>query len=160
MSIFKKKDQSLSDQIKKNKIDKDRIRNAKAQAKVDRKISQTRTREKNGGAMVQLKFADAAPKEKTYKKGDRITASYNTSVYKPNLNGWRSESVDATLEAISPKKFKVVNAKVEPAGSKRQQFSTTGIENREMGKTKFLSSLYNVKTVKKAPAKKAAAKKK
>lgn len=154
MSIFKKKDQSLSDQIKKNKIDKDRIRNAKAQAKVDRKISQTRTREKNGGAMVQLKFADAAPKEKTYKKGDRITASYNTSVYKPNLNGWRSESVDATLEAISPKKFKVVSAKVEPAGSKRQQFSTTGIENREMGKTKFLSSLYNVKSVKKAPAKK------
>jgi len=152
---FWNRERSLSDQMKKNKIERDKIRNAKEQAKVDRMNAQTRMREKNGGASVQLKFAEpVAPKEKAYKKGDRITASYNTSVFKPKLNGWRTESVNATLEAVSPKKFKVVSAKIEPAGSKRQQFNTSGIENREEGKTKLLSSLYNVKSVRKSQVKK------
>ena len=61
---FWKRDRSLSDQMKKNKIERDKIRNAKERAKVDRTISQTRTREKNGGATIQLKFAEPAPQKR------------------------------------------------------------------------------------------------
>ncbi len=61
---FWKRDRSLSDQMKINKIERDRIRNAEKQAKVDRKRAQTRMREKNGGATIQLKFAQPAPQKR------------------------------------------------------------------------------------------------
>jgi hypothetical protein len=63
---FWKRDRSLSDQMRINKIERDRIRNAEKQAKVDRTNAQTRMREKNGGATIQLKFAEPVP---TKKKG-------------------------------------------------------------------------------------------
>jgi hypothetical protein len=66
---FWKRDRSLSDQMKKNKIERDKIRNAKERAKVDRTISQTRTREKNGGAIVQIKLAKPADKARRKRKG-------------------------------------------------------------------------------------------
>ncbi len=62
---FWNRERSLSDQMKMNKIERDKIRNAKEQAKVDRMNAQTRMREKNGGASVQLKFAEIkSPKKK------------------------------------------------------------------------------------------------
>lgn len=66
---FWKRDRSLSDQMRINKIERDRIRNAKERAKVDRTISQTRTWEKNGGAIVQIKLAKPADKARRKRKG-------------------------------------------------------------------------------------------
>ena len=74
-----------------------------------------------------------------------IKATYSTSVFKPNLNAWRQETVTAKLEQISPKKFKVIYVYgVSNPGSKRQYFNVNGIEQREMEKVKLLSSLYNI----------------
>ena len=66
---FWNRERSLSDQMKKNKIERDKIRNAKERAKVDRTISQTRTREKNSGAIVQIKLAKPADKARRKRKG-------------------------------------------------------------------------------------------
>ena len=45
-----------------------------------------------------------------YIPGMKIRAGYWTSVYKPNLSGWRSEYVKAELEVITPKKARVTDA--------------------------------------------------
>lgn len=96
----------------------------------------------------------ARKKKEGYEKGDRVKATYNTSVYKPNLGGWRTETVEATLVAVSPKRFKVVSADMKAAGSKRQSYNVTAAKNMEVGKTKLLSSLHDVKTARKTKTKK------
>lgn len=62
MKIFSKKprapeEQSLTKKARANKIERDRIRNQKREAKVERTRAQTRVRERNGGTMIQVKFA-------------------------------------------------------------------------------------------------------
>lgn len=84
---------------------------------------------------------------KTYEIGQKIEARYKTAVYKPALSGWRQETVWATLEVISPGKAKVLEAYLEPARSKRQWFSPSGIAAREQGKTKIISKLRGVEIV-------------
>jgi len=77
-----------------------------------------------------------------------ITANYRTSIFKPNLNGWRQETVTAVLEQISAKKYRVLYiADIPTPTSKRQYFNTSGIMAREVGKVKLLSSLYGIEQV-------------
>lgn len=69
MKLFSRKprtseEQSLINRAKANKIERDRIRNQKNEAKVERTRAQTRVRERNGGISLQLKFAEKMP-EKT-----------------------------------------------------------------------------------------------
>lgn len=83
-----------------------------------------------------------------YTKGMKITATYWTPVYKPNIQGWRDEKVVAELTVISPGKAIVTSAKMERAGSKRQSYGVGGNEMKQVGKTKIISKLSNVKVVK------------
>lgn len=78
-------------------------------------------------------------------KGTKLKATYYTSVYKFNLSGFRSEKVEATLVALSPGKAKVVKASMAKAGSKRQEYNVSRAEYEEIGKTKIISKLSNVK---------------
>lgn len=80
-----------------------------------------------------------------------IKASYWTAVYKRAIPGWREERVEAVLEVQSPGKARVVAASMERAGSKRQQYNTTGVEMREIGKVKIISKLSNVRFVRYMP---------
>jgi hypothetical protein len=71
---------------------------------------------------------------------------YNTSVFTPA--GWRSETVTAQAEAISPKRLRVVavmdiggngsTGYASRTGAKRQQYSVSGIAKREVGAVKLL----------------------
>ena len=71
-----------------------------------------------------------------------ITATYQTAVYKPALNGWRQETVTARLEPISAKRYKVIDVlDITQPSSKRQGFRPSGVMARERGKVKLLSSL-------------------
>jgi len=81
---------------------------------------------------------------KKFEAGQKIKAGYYTSVYKPKLDGWRSEYVEATLEVISPGKARVISAEMEQAGSKRQGFYVAGAESKEKGKVKIISKLQKV----------------
>jgi hypothetical protein len=69
MKIFNRKlltseEQSLSNKARANKIERDRIRNEKMEAKIERTRAQTRIRERNGGISLQLKFAEKMPEKK------------------------------------------------------------------------------------------------
>ena len=74
---------------------------------------------------------------------------YSTAVYTPA--GWRSETVTAQAEAISPKRLRVVavldiggNGSAGYAsrtGAKRQQYSVGGIAKREVGAVKLLGKV-------------------
>jgi hypothetical protein len=74
---------------------------------------------------------------------------YNTSVFTPA--GWRSETVTAQAEAISPKRLRVVavmdiggngsTGYASRTGAKRQQYSVGGIAKREVGAVKLLGKV-------------------
>lgn len=82
-----------------------------------------------------------------YTPGQKISAVYCTSVYKPNIGGWRSERVFAELEVISPGRAKVIYANLDPAMSKRQKFNPSYVAANEIGKVKIISKLDNVEVV-------------
>ena len=79
--------------------------------------------------------------------GQKIRAVYCTSVYKPNINGWRSERVVAELEVISPGRARVVWANLDPAMSKRQRFNVSEAAAKEKGKVKIISKLDSVEVI-------------
>ena len=82
-----------------------------------------------------------------YAPGQKITATYWTSVYKPNIGGWRSERVFAELEVISPGRARVIYANLEPAFSNRQRFNVSNAAAKEMGKVKIISKLDSVEVI-------------
>ena len=82
-----------------------------------------------------------------YEPGQKIKAVYRTSVYKPNIGGWRSERVYAELEVISPGRAKVIRANLEPAMSNRQRFSVSNAAAKEKGKIKIISKLDSVELI-------------
>ena len=79
--------------------------------------------------------------------GQRISATYWTSVYKPNIGGWRSEKVFAELEVISPGRARVIYANLNPATSKRQRFNASNAAAKEFGKVKIISKLDSVEVI-------------
>ena len=79
--------------------------------------------------------------------GQKISAVYCTSVYKPNIGGWRSERVYAELEVISPGRARVISAELEPAMSKRQRFNPSYAAANEIGKVKIISKLDSVEVI-------------
>lgn len=79
-----------------------------------------------------------------YTAGDRISAEYYASVYKPALAGWRSERVRAVLEVIS--------AEMEQAGARRQEYNVRRAEAEQVGAVKIISRLTGVKLVSAADA--------
>ena len=82
-----------------------------------------------------------------YTPGQRISATYWTSVYKPNISGWKSEHVTAVLEVLSPGKAKVISAEMEPAASNRQRFNSSNAACKEIGTVKIISKLNDVKVI-------------
>ena len=82
-----------------------------------------------------------------YKPGQKIKAAYWTSVYKPNIGGWRSENVSAVLEVISPGKAKVISAELDQAGSRRQSFNVASNKLKQVGCVKIISKLDNVEVI-------------
>ena len=68
-----------------------------------------------------------------YTAGQKISAGYWASIYKPNIGGWRSEYVSAVLEVISPGKAKVISAELDQAGSRRQSFNVASNELKQVG---------------------------
>ena len=82
-----------------------------------------------------------------YVPGQKIRAVYWTSVYKPNIGGWRSECVSAVLEVISPGRAKVIWANLEPAMSNRQKFNVSSAASKEHGKVKIISKLHSVEVI-------------
>jgi hypothetical protein len=74
---------------------------------------------------------------------------YSTSVFTPA--GWRSETVTARVELLSPKRGKVVEVidiggngstgYASRTGAKRQQYSVGGIAKREVGAVKLLGKV-------------------
>ena len=82
-----------------------------------------------------------------YVPGQKISAVYWTSVYKPNIGGWRSEYVSAVLEVISPGKAKVISAELDQAGSRRQSFNVASNELKQVGCVKIISKLDNVEVI-------------
>lgn len=87
-----------------------------------------------------------------YTAGDRISAEYYASVYKPALAGWRSERVRAVLEVISPGKARVISAEMEQAGARRQEYNVRRAEAEQVGAVKIISRLTGVKLVSAADA--------
>ena len=79
--------------------------------------------------------------------GQKISAVYCTSVYKPNIGGWRSERVFAELEVISPGRARVIYANLEPAMSKRQKFNVSKAAAEEIGKVHIISLLDSVEVI-------------
>ncbi len=80
--------------------------------------------------------------------GKRYRARYETSVYKPNIDGWRQESVDVIVEAISAKRVRVIDCEGgKYSGSKRQYYNPDGIACREIGKIKLASSLFCIEEI-------------
>ena len=79
--------------------------------------------------------------------GQKIRAVYWTSIYKPNIGGWRSERVFAELEVISPGRAKVIWANLDPAMSKRQRFNASSAASKEHGKVKIISKLDSVEVI-------------
>ena len=82
-----------------------------------------------------------------YTPGQKISAVYCTSVYKPNIGGWRSERVYAELEVISPGRAKVIYANLDPAMSNRQKFNVSYAAANEIGKVKIISKLDSVEVI-------------
>ena len=82
-----------------------------------------------------------------YAPGRKISAVYCTSVYKPNIGGWRSERVFAELEVISPGRAKVIYANLDPAMSNRQKFDPSYAAAKEIGKVKIISKLDSVEVI-------------
>ena len=70
---------------------------------------------------------------------------YSTSVYTPA--GWRSETITAHVEEISPKRLRVVSVidiggngssgYASRTGAKRQQYHVGGVAAREIGAVKL-----------------------
>ena len=79
--------------------------------------------------------------------GQKIRATYWTSVYKPQIGGWRSERVFGELEVISPGKAKVISAELDQAGSHRQSFNVSNAAAKEIGKIKIISKLDSVEVI-------------
>ena len=79
--------------------------------------------------------------------GQKISAVYWTSVYKPQIGGWRSERVFAELEVITPGRAKVVKAELDTAFSKRQRFNVSSAASKEHGKVKIISKLDSVEVI-------------
>ena len=79
--------------------------------------------------------------------GQKIRATYWTSVYKPQIGEWRSERVFAELEVISPGRAKVIWANLEPAMSNRQRFNVSSAASEEHGKVKIISKLDSVEVI-------------
>jgi hypothetical protein len=75
--------------------------------------------------------------------------SYNTAVYTPA--GWRSETVTAEAEEISPKRLRVISVidiggngasgYASRTGAKRQQYHVGGVAARERGAVKLTSKV-------------------
>ena len=82
-----------------------------------------------------------------YTPGQRISATYWTSVYMPNLNGWRTAMVFAELEVISPARARVVSASFVKAKSKRQKFNPKYAAANEIGAVKLIGKLDSVKVI-------------
>ena len=82
-----------------------------------------------------------------YTVGQKIKATYWTSIYKPNIGGFRSEMVFAELEVISPGRAKVIWANLDPAFSNRQRFSASYAASRQIGAVKYISKLSNVEVI-------------
>ena len=82
-----------------------------------------------------------------YVPGQKIRADYWTSVYKPNIGGWRSERVFAELEVISPGRAKVIRARLDPAMSNRQRLNASTTAPTEHGKVKIISKLDSVEVI-------------
>lgn len=80
MSIFRRNstENDLSTKRKEVKLDKQRIANERAEAKIEEqkakteaRRSRTRVRENAGGATVQIKFTEPLPQRKARSKGKR-----------------------------------------------------------------------------------------
>ena len=82
-----------------------------------------------------------------YKPGQKISATYWTGVYKPNIGSFRSERVFAELEVISPGRARVIYANLEPAMSNRQRFNVSEAAAKEKGKIKIISKLDSVEVI-------------
>ena len=83
----------------------------------------------------------------SYTVGQKIRATYWTSVYKPQIGEWRSERVFAELEVITPGRAKVIWANLEPAMSNRQRFNVSSAASKEHGKVKIISKLDSVEVI-------------
>ena len=83
----------------------------------------------------------------SYTVGQKIRATYWTSVYKPQFGEWRSERVFAELEVITPGRAKVIWANLDPAMSKRQRFNVSSAASKEHGKVKIISKLDSVEVI-------------
>ena len=74
---------------------------------------------------------------------------YNTAVYTPA--GWRSETITAEAEEISPKRLRVISVidiggngasgYASRTGAKRQQYHVGGVAARERGAVKLTSKV-------------------
>lgn len=79
--------------------------------------------------------------------GQKISALYWTSVFKPEIGGWRSEKVIAELKVISPGRARVISAELKPAMSYRQRFNVLNAAAKEIGKVKIISKLDSVEVI-------------
>jgi len=96
--------------------------------------------------------------ENTYKKGDVVEANYTISVY-IEAEEWRTGNALATLEFISPRRAKVLDISeinneevtryMSLTGARRQSFNGIYAANKEIGKTKNISSLYIIGKIEK-----------
>lgn len=78
---------------------------------------------------------------------------YSTAVFTPA--GWRSETVTARVELLSPKRGKVVDVidvggngstgYGSRTGAKRQQYHVGGVAKREIGAVKLLGKVEVIK---------------
>jgi hypothetical protein len=80
-----------------------------------------------------------------------IKINYESSVYLPNIGGFRSISITAKAEKISEKRCKVVEVLdvdgegttgyASRTGAKRQQYNVGNVVRSEVGKVKIISRL-------------------
>lgn len=82
-----------------------------------------------------------------YTIGQKIRAVYWIGVYKPNIGGFRSETVSAEPEVISPGRAKVVKTEPDPAHSNRRWFNASSTASKEIGAVKLISKLGSVEVI-------------
>lgn len=80
-----------------------------------------------------------------------IKINYETSVYLPNMGGFRSIRVTAKAEKVSDKRCKIIEVLdvdgegttgyASRTGAKRQQYNVGNVARREVGKVKIISHL-------------------
>ena len=133
MKLFNRKprtseEQSLINRAKANKIERDRIRNEKMEAKVERTRAQTRVRERNGGTVLQVKLAKIiSGKSKPGRSSgrtDRKLAKAQRKRARRQPRDERGRFVAEGRKTLRKTLGKTVGSKPAPAGAKITEIKT------------------------------------